>query len=134
MPLTKEQLLIPRYKVIGKIPFLSKEDSALYEIGTIITDDGIRPAINSNGDPVFITEWNEYAHIFQPLPWWSDRKADEMPEYVKDEYRVIYRARWTDNPLRMYLDNDKNSWLATDKIMCFYSPAIQEEYINQKPQ
>lgn len=38
MPLTKEQLLIPRYKVIAELPF--KPSSDMYAVGDIITDDG----------------------------------------------------------------------------------------------
>lgn len=82
MPLTTEQLLIPRWKIISPIPFLPSEWKYLYKVDFIITDDGKSSAFNQNGVHVFATEWEEYPNIFQSLPWWSDRNPEDMPEYV----------------------------------------------------
>jgi hypothetical protein len=35
-----------------------------------------------------------YPHLFQPLPWWSDRKVDEMPAFIKCDERVWKISEW----------------------------------------
>jgi hypothetical protein len=87
-----EQLLIPRHKIIAPIPFQPAED--MYNVGDIITDDGVIAARNQHGDPVFVVEWDKYPHLFQPLPWYAERKKSEMPEFIKCDERVWKVTEW----------------------------------------
>ena len=81
-----------------------------------------------------------YKNIFKELPWWSDRKLEEMPEYVADTNLVFHKAKWAEHPhgVFMYLDDKiDNGWHVIENIMCFYAPATSEEYnayISQKQQ
>jgi hypothetical protein len=79
--MTPEQLLIPRHKCIAPLPFQPAKD--MYNVGDIITDDGMIAARNQHGDPVFVVEWEKYPRLFQPLPWYADRAESDMPEYIK---------------------------------------------------
>lgn len=76
--LTTEQLLKPRYKVIADYP------KSVYEVGTIIN------AGTTSEDCIYCDRegprMRHYPHLFQPLPWWSDREISDMPEYVKWDY------------------------------------------------
>jgi len=80
--MTTEELLVKRYKVIGPYPF------SPYKVGDIISP--------KNGDVNFIAAKTEtYYHflpiskicemenLFEPLPWWKERRVEEMPEYLK---------------------------------------------------
>lgn len=80
MSLTKEALLIPRYKVIALWPRCE------YSIGDVIVLTkymGINACISTEGQ--FI-EWEsffkEYPHLFKPLEWWEERAIEDMPEYI----------------------------------------------------
>lgn len=78
--MTTEELLIPRYKCIAPVLFNRDE---LYNVGDVFTDNGKSPVLNQHGWPVYPIEWAKYPHLFEPLPWWKDRKLDELPEFVK---------------------------------------------------
>lgn len=71
MSLTKEELLKPRYKVVADYP--RPHNHPYFGMGEIIE------AIT----PEDIEYFNKYKALFQPLPWWSDRKPEDMPEYVR---------------------------------------------------
>lgn len=67
-----EELLLPRYKVIADYP------GTQYSVGEILPVIGTEMYIK--GRTEFLSS---YPHLFQPLPWWSDREVEDMPEYVK---------------------------------------------------
>lgn len=80
---TELDLLIPRRKLmldypgrpesmpVGYIIYLNKFDEEWYHEYT-------------SEEPIHIDESStRYPEIFHPLPWWSDRKMEEMPEFVK---------------------------------------------------
>lgn len=78
MPLSKQELLIPRYKVIADYP------GSHEKVGTIITL-GL-PNEHDGWDMVYLSE-NEhrlpkYPHIYKWLEWWEEREASDMPEYI----------------------------------------------------
>lgn len=126
MPLTKEQLLTPRVKVIADYPL------SPFVIGSILTAKKGRYDAwyyEINGKELWF-DITEYKHIFQPLPWWSDRKIFELPRYVKcietpdQKIRpgMILKVAWcaenwgTDHIHTVILDTN-----------C-YEPATEEEY------
>jgi hypothetical protein len=88
MPLTKQQLLIPRVLCIGTKEGEPNDTSGDYISGNIITVGDYL----SNSDFLSMKATAEYLggivekfpHLFKPLPWWYGRTVEEMPEYVKN--------------------------------------------------
>lgn len=84
MPLSKEQLLTIRYKNIAPYP---GSDWTANEIIAFEKDFQGRPVHyvwDSEGRKGFAPHFfDDYPHLFQKLVWHQDRKAEEMPEYVK---------------------------------------------------
>lgn len=83
MPLTKQQLLIPRVLCIG-----GKEGEPNYPGSRFMTGD----IIEQNGRDYWSikadawlnqTTVKKFPHLFQPLPWWYGRTVEELPDYVK---------------------------------------------------
>ena len=133
MPLTKEQLLIPRYKCISLWMFEPKSTlGAIYE----------QPSVPRGGQWTAMWNWwdelSRHPHLFQLLPWWSDRDTEDMPEYVKciktpDQIIMpgeVFKVKWNDNASGKVVES--GLWIFTH-TNC-YEPSTNEEYINQKQQ
>jgi hypothetical protein len=104
----------PRYKVIA--PYLHMN----CKVGDIIDfSDGYTtkqltrtPYDDQWGETLYVThgfdevEIKDFPHLFQPLPWWSDREISDMPEYVKwrDTGVVCKPSRYSGN--YFFLDDD----------------------------
>jgi hypothetical protein len=76
--MTREELLRPRIKVITDYP------DCPYAVGSVIEiekDQEGDQYLAVSGYIVYYPE--KYPHLFEPLPWWKDRKVEDMPEYVK---------------------------------------------------
>lgn len=132
MPLTKDELLKPRYKVIADYPGNIIPVRSIFwddiESVIIVTPSGS----NSIQSSYPYRDKDKYPHLFQLLPWWRDREINDYPEYVVDTNLAFHKAKWKIHPhgLFMYLDDEAdNGWHVIDKIMCFYMPATPEEYI-----
>lgn len=130
MPLTKEQLLQKRFKFILPFPGAHWRIGGIFEL---VGDD----LYAVSGLPIKMLGCilEEYPHIFQPLPWYSDRKPEDMPEYLKwrTKQQIVKPVRWEANCEFYYLSEHD--------IVGYYSdytdPATEEEYnayINQKQQ
>lgn len=130
MPLTKEQLLQKRFKFIMPYP------GSHWEVGDIF-ESILEDIYKVKSSPVKMIEsvMESYPSIFQPLPWWSDRKPEDMPEYLKwrTKQQIVKPVRWEANCEFYYLSEHD--------IVGYYSdytdPATEEEYnayINQKQQ
>lgn len=84
MPLSKEELLSPRYKITADYPQNN------FTVGYIINYP-----TNS-----MCLHFDKYPHLFQKLPWYAERKIEDMPEYIKciTECRIpentILKANW----------------------------------------
>lgn len=82
--MTKEELLIPRYKVIADYP-----GNGL-DVGTIMNP-------SPDWKEFTIVFWckanDKFPHLFQRLPWWSDRKVEDMPYYLKQSGYVDSKNR-----------------------------------------
>src|SRR6478736_5645084 len=80
--MTTEELLKPRYKVIADYPCRP------HPIGYILEFSGDKYDTQSlfrlpNSDHRYPEDkFKEYPNLFEPLPWWKDRKAEDMPEYI----------------------------------------------------
>jgi len=130
MPLAKEQLLIPRYKVIADYP------GNLNKVGDIISINEGTP-----GETELVCGWyNRYLANFKPLPWWSYRNSEDMPEYVRLENGFVHKVEhWIcDNSAGQPLYEFYNR-VGSITIGCVVGliPSNEEEhtaYINQKQQ
>lgn len=136
MPLTKEQLLRPRYKVIADYPF--RDHFLLNEIIELDQYDD-RPHLKLNewyvtkqkldgtGLPLnwFESTLNKYPHLFRPLKWWEHREESDMPEYVKDENNNIHKVKkWIScGMVADYVDGHSGNSNYT-------LPATEQEYID----
>lgn len=137
-------LMKPRYKATGtgnfhypNSPFtvdqvieLKKENrSWLYEY------------YDHDGQYVVYQElFDSYKHLFKPLPWWSERKPEEMPQYVKRITEPMFITQpkfgevlnvllWTnmgvDGNYAAFLSYPGQHWKASNFI-----PATESEYLN----
>jgi hypothetical protein len=75
-----------------------------------------------------------YPHLFQLLPWWSDRKVEDMPEYLKlpDNGRMWKIECWYGGPDCCYycdkgFANETVTLTAEGKL-----PATREDYEHWK--
>lgn len=90
--MTKEELLIPRYKVIATYP------DSKFKIGDIIYVHHNTPYQSNNVctlDKIYnpnVTQWidlseaEKHPNIFKKLMWWEERKLSDMPIYVLSVY------------------------------------------------
>lgn len=79
-----EELLKPRYKVIAEWP------ESTFEIGQIITksdlvEDWLQTDNFLHGFKLSAVE--KYPHLFKKLEWWEERKLEDMPKYVRWDYK-----------------------------------------------
>lgn len=128
MPLTVEQLMAVRYKVIADYPY------SPYKAGQIITPN------TGSGLHILL---KGFPNIFSDLEWWQEREVSEMPEYVVDSNGSIFKAKWTkgvvtengQQPMRMRLVGQTGDWQVIENIMCFYELPTQQkfnDYINKQ--
>ena len=67
--MTVEELLSPRYRIIGDYP------NSPYQLNSTIEIDK---------DPLYKEAWyDDYPNIFQKREWWHERKIGDMPDYMK---------------------------------------------------
>jgi hypothetical protein len=102
MPLSVEELLRPRYKVIADYPqppftndLYNVNNEHIFIEGDLLTQCNVNGALTfkrygrlghmSVGVPC-CAHPEKFPKIFKPLQWWEDRKVDEMPEHVKWDY------------------------------------------------
>lgn len=143
-----EDLLKPRYKVIGLYP------ACPFKIGEVIlpkynsddmrdiVDDAERffslndKDLHGNGD------LNIYPAVFKKLEWYEERKESEMPLYIKCiiDCRIlkdtILKANWetyTTSKEIAHRGTNPDFWIDA----CYFYPATEKEfteYLNQKQQ
>lgn len=130
MPLTKEQLMIPRYLIIADYPFNTD-----YPIGKIVLVPTDGYAENENGHPVFYCDFGKFPHLFRRLEWWEYRTAEEMPEYCVTHFdSIVFK-------IEKWILSDSGNWKyettseTTLKLLLFdfvdmenLTPATLEEY------
>jgi hypothetical protein len=123
--MTTEELLRKRYKVValypdspfvaGQVLELSLDDYNVWGYFHF-TDD-----ISDNYTDEYLSS---YPHLFEPLPWWKDRKVEDMPEFLK----------WTDTGVVCKYHRHEGAYFYLEDDNCFrYAlvntiPATKEEY------
>ena len=85
MPLTKQQLLIPRVLCIGGKEGEPNYPFSMFTTGVILVKNS-EYVYKSTGKFEFsiLSEIvDKFPHLFSQMPWWEGRKVDELPDYVK---------------------------------------------------
>lgn len=83
MPLTKQELLIPRVLCIGTKEGEPNFPGSRFMTGDIIEQNG-RDYWSIKADAwLNKTTVEKHPHLFKPLPWWYGRTVEELPDYVK---------------------------------------------------
>jgi hypothetical protein len=102
--LTTEELLRDRIKIIADYP------GNKFKVGDILTYShnflptmtvGVGNQIWRNQEGVIVSynKFKDFPHLFQPLPWWSDREISDMPVFIKFPHngRVYKISKWSKN-------------------------------------
>jgi len=141
MSLSVEQLMQRRYKVIADYP------NSPYKIGDILVEQNLGATENpfylqgrfgfANESSLYYPQ--KYRANLEPLPWWSERKAEEMPPYLKlvlnNKILIVRKVeKWEgfntyNQPLYSYYN--KVNYLS---VACIYGldPATESEYLTYK--
>lgn len=127
--LSKEELLVPRFKVIADFPYNP------FNIGQILTPFFVEDSPNIKKWYVqndYDYSWinvEEYPAIFKPLEWWEDRSFEELPEYLKFSSGEVYKVlkytkdHFTIDPKQHATSNRwPINWLSV------ISPSTRDEY------
>lgn len=128
---TTEELMKPRYRVLLDYP-----DSP-FEVGQIIDFEknkytgelAFNYATDNGIDHYYPTFFNEYPHLFQPLAWWEERNAEDLPEYVKDTIAgkiVVKVHKWGEDH---FVSEANAPDLYRSIHMELWTPATEEEYL-----
>ena len=130
MPLTKQQLLIPRVLCIGTKEGEPNDTSRDYISGNIITVGDYL----SNSDFLSMKATAEYLeglttkfpHLFRPMEWWEGRSIEDMPLFVKitktGEVKMVEKY----DPEYMSVKFVEDEFY--DSLM-IYTPATEQEYL-----
>ena len=130
MPLTKEQLLIPRVMCVGGKEGEPNYPGSQFKVGQVLTQCVLY------GDEVFVHEdfskpiYSSFAfkfpHLFRPMPWWEGRSIEDMPLFVKitktGEVKMVEKY----DPEYMSVKFVEDEFY--DSLM-IYTPATEQEYL-----
>lgn len=138
--MTKIELLMwPRWRVTAdfwRSPF---------KIGEILIAPGNKEAIAFNDDATIIEldlykdlQANKFHHLFKHLPWFIDRKLEDMPQYLKHNYVGGYYAKVTEHFINKYecaieddRQHDNSPGIPTGPRTAAYAhwiPSTEKEY------
>lgn len=134
MPLTKEQLLVPRVLCIGTDEGKPNYPGSQLKTGDIITVGSliqIGLQVFSASELLLSELCNQFPNCFKPLQWWELRTSEDMPEYVKfihDPYigEIVHVPSFEkgSTPFEFILGRPK----LTIQHYSFCEPATREEY------
>jgi len=122
--MTTEELMKPRYKVIATWPGMELDLNYVGQVITLTVKDNKQWCIRLHRATLYDAHFDQYPHLFEPLPWWKDRKVEDMPPFVKSKRTgVVYSLK---------VDYDKNSlWLDGCELtlnLTHYLPATLDDY------
>jgi argonaute-like protein implicated in RNA metabolism and viral defense len=112
-----EELLQPRFKVIANFPDSTRN------IGDIIYVDNKKEKYWSENYEKWLST---FPHLFKKLEWFEDRKIEDLPEYLKDEFGVDKVLEYKLN-INQVVCSNKDSLFFTEFIGN-YQPSTKEEY------
>lgn len=142
--MTPEELLKPRYKVIAEDTSGDWNLNSILEFNPDWQNRPVHTLYDDEGSRSFSPAYfDQFPHLFAPLPWYADRKPEDMPEYLKvnvdntalfnGDYHKVHV--WKINAAGHFyclLEVDRQKSLA-DMFRYFpehFIPATKEEYDN----
>lgn len=150
MPLTVDELLIPRFIVRGtkegtknypKSPFLSgqiiamKRKTTRFPIMGENNSENWETDIDKKGggfDLYSITFFEEFPSLFHPLEWWEMRTPEQMPDYVKNNAGAVYKVLRMSNIIKGFVGGTINGNSGYFSSYSGLLPATEAEYLQQK--
>lgn len=130
--MTPEELMKPRYKVIGDYPF------SCLRVGYIITEP--IPIINQQALQGGKSEFDfieKYPDVFKKLEWWEEREQyfwsdgyPSTPLFVSNIGGTIFGSAWGIDKLGFFTLEVNGS--RTKGHLTNFIPATHEQYINPK--
>ena len=133
MPLTKEQLLIPRVMCVGGKEGEPNYPGSQFKVGQVLTQCVLY------GDEVFVHEdfskpiYSSFAfkfpHLFRPMPWWEGRQPEDMPKYVRIKNKVLRVVKYN-LTFGEFLPK-KSKYM---KRLEYTQPATEQEYLEYQKQ
>lgn len=124
--MTKEQLLVPRWKCIADYPGNTFYIGEIFDLPSEFTHQQI--IIKGNNEEIDLdVDLHKYPLIFRKLEWWEDRKLEDMPKYIK--FRNSNEIFETDT----YTGHGEAIMNKTNihHNLFYYLPATEEEYLKQ---
>ncbi len=127
--LTKEQLLQPRYLCTGTLGKILMPGYT-FAHGNIVEPDEAYP------------KWffDDFPHLFKPLPWWYGRTVEDLPKYVKfSEDYMDYKAGSIYKTEHWSEKHYDCCQFISDEGLCgvpfgkWLFPATEQEYWDSKP-
>lgn len=123
-------LMIPRVQVLGKFPQSTFETGDMLTYSCQNSDDF--EYYQGVGGNISVKDVEECPLLFAPLPWYSHRAIEEMPEYlvcILPESKHILRVKEYIMPTHvLFVDHE------IKQPIQWYKPATEAEYasfINQ---
>jgi hypothetical protein len=74
----------------------------------------------------------KYPHIFREVPWWEDRKPEDLPEYVLSKTTGDVFRLTPNDCINGYFINEKTGW--EKWYMTHFVPATPSDYEAQSNQ
>lgn len=127
MPMTKEQLLIPRYMCTGTPGKPLWEGSPFFH-GAVFHGEIYR-LMNLEVSGHTDYNFSNMPHLFRPMPWWEGRKIEDMPEYVRLKSKVFKVEKYCISGNEFITDGKK-----IIKSLANTLPATEQEYNEYKKQ
>ena len=131
--MSNEDLLMPRYKVIGNYPGCPHS----MPIGHILTLNLVFFDLRFHGytelEPVHLEEpgFDNYPAIFKRLEWWEDREVKDLPKYVKIQERFAEVKNWINQQSGLWLSlrYPEKSFTMGSKFYPQVLPATEKDFI-----
>jgi hypothetical protein len=109
--LTVEELQMPRFRVKNTYPGMHVDSFSLGQIITLATHetDGwvYMPSLHNPGSYMRIGFFELFPHLFEPLPWWKERRVEDMPRYIKGKERIYEVTEWRKDMLGWFYPRNK---------------------------
>lgn len=112
-----KDLMKPRYKVIAGWP----GNDGSFNVGSTLFDwhNKFRFSVAEYSDYLPLGTLQKFPHLFKPLSWWEERKAEDMPEYVK---------YFNGNITKLTKDMINTGGIVLED----YQPSTESEYLQSK--
>ncbi len=143
MPLTIEQLMQPRRR--AKVPDMEATElypGSPFKMGAIIEftksawfDNLFFCYMGKVGDrkKFVLSFFDKYPHLFEPVQWWEERRAEDMPEYIKNKLGAVYKVtKHFNDDLKNSCDIDEDKY--NGRMYRAYEPATEDEYLEYQKQ